>query len=263
MESVKSAQRVAEILDVVAHHPPGLTYSEVLEATDFPKSSLHSLLATLVREQLLHYTTITKRYGLGSRLFEMASSYVRQIPIVPAAWPFMVHARDHLNETVQLAVLEEATVVYVAKVESTHPFQLVSSVGSRLPAYATGIGQALLATLAPTRVEQLYPDGTLPVFTEATVSTIAGLHEKLDQARIEGYAVDHGEYSADVRCVASPILNAEHQAIGAMSISMPMSRFTQDQRQRTSHALRAATVALSHQLGAADPERWRSLQTSP
>jgi len=256
MPLVKSATRVAALLELVAHHPPGLSYSELLEASDLPKSSLHELLTTLVHEHLLHYDPLSKRYGLGSRLFAMASMFAQQFQIAPAAWPYMTAIRDELNETVQLAVLDGAMVVYLAKVESLRPLQLASSVGSRLPAYATGIGQALLATLTDTQLAMHSPQ-SFETFTPATVTSITQLRAKLEKARRVGYASDLGEYSIDTRCVAVPVLGTDHQAAGALSISLSASRFDNERRDQVASILRDQAKALSLQLGAFNPDHWR------
>lgn len=257
VNQVKSAQRVADILEVVAAHPPGLTFSQLLESTSLPKSSLHELLTTMTEQRFLHYETLTKRYTLGSRLWEWATMYAHRLQIVPTAWPFLLAIRNELNETVQLAVLDHGEVMYVAKVESTHPLQLVSHVGSRLPAYATGIGQAILAALPERVIRSLYAD-PLPTFTVNTVATVEALLVKLAKARDDGYAVDWGEYSPNVRCVAVPILGVGNQVLAGVSVSMPHDRFDEAHRRHAVATLERIASDISKACGALDPHAWRA-----
>ncbi len=256
MPLVKSATRVAELLELISRHPPGLAYTEILEASSFPKSSLHALLTTLVHEQLVRYDPLSKRYGLGSRLFALASAYTHQFQIAPAAWPYMVAIRDQLNETTQLAVLEGVMVVYLAKVASRRPLQLASSVGSQLPAYATGIGQALLAALTDDELA-LHCPKVFTAYSPMTITSIQELRQKLNQARKDGYASDLGEYSPDTRCLAVPLLGTDHQAVAALSISLSASRFDDRLREQIATVLREKASSLSLTLGATDPDRWR------
>ena len=74
--------------------------------------------------------------------------------LVTVSRPHLERARDLINETVQLAVLDGFENVYVAKVESSHHLRLQSEVGGRLPAYATGLGKVLLAGLPPVEFER-------------------------------------------------------------------------------------------------------------
>lgn len=259
MNPVKSALRVAEILEIVASHPPGLTYSELLETSQLPKSSLHELLSTLHAERLLTFNEATKRYVLGSRIWEWASTWAHRLPIVPTAWPSLQAIRDELNETVQLALLDGADVLYVAKVESRHPLQLASYVGSRLPAYATGIGQAILATLPDEEIIRLYPD-TLPSFTPMTTPRVPTLLDKLKSARQDGFATDWGEYSPDIHCVAVPILGMNNDAIAALSISVPKDRFSPARRGEMAQVITRYSHVIAHECGSTDPEAWRHLR---
>ncbi len=60
-------------------------------------------------------------------------------------------------ETAQVAVLDGTNVVYVAKVDGTHPVRLVSSGGRRLPAHCTAVGKTLLSAPARGRVRRPLP----------------------------------------------------------------------------------------------------------
>ena len=63
------------------------------------------------------------------------------------------------DETVHVAVLDGADVVYIAKVDSTHPVRMVSAVGRRLPAHCTAVGKVLLSGLGAEALDARYPRG--------------------------------------------------------------------------------------------------------
>ena len=86
------------------------------------------------------------------------------------AQPLMDELTAVTTETVQLARLEGLDNVYLAISESPHPMKLVSSVGERLPAHATGLGKVLLAGLDDDELDRRLsgvtlagsPNGPLP-----------------------------------------------------------------------------------------------------
>lgn len=256
MPEVKSARRVAEVLDLLASRPPGLTFSEIQRATGWPESSLHGLLGTLGGERLVRLDPVTRRYHLGSRLWQWARIYQDRLQLLPAALPYLARVRDELNETVQLAILDGDHAIYMAKMESARPINLASSVGSRLPAYATGIGKAMLAALDEDAVRALYPE-PLTRFTPHTVGTVGELLDELKRARETGHAVDRGEYSEDVRCVAIPILGEGGAVAAGLSVSVPQARFDGGFSDAAAECLARHGYALAQTLGAEDPERWR------
>lgn len=204
------------------------------------------------------YYDLTKTYGLGPKIWEFSMAYYDRISVVPLAWPYLQRLRRMFDETIQLAVRDGTDVVYVSKIESTRPIQLASHVGSRLPAYATGLGKAMLACLPGTAIDQLYPVSTLQQFTRNTIGTVTQLRTVLTEIRQVGYSEDHGEYSPHVHCIAVPIVGWKQQLIGALSISGPEGRFPVD-RDVMIAALRDTAQHLSAQMGAVDPEGWRQV----
>lgn len=246
------------LLNALAEMPAGLSFTELLVKLDIPKSSLHALLSTLAESRMVVYYDVTKTYGLGPKIWEFSMAYYDRISVVPLAWPYLQKLRGLFDETIQLAVRDGTDVVYVSKIESTRPIQLASHVGSRLPAYATGLGKAMLACLPVTVIDQLYPLSALQRFTKNTIATVTQLKRVLTEIRQVGYSEDHGEYSPHVHCIAVPIVGWKQQLIGALSISGPEGRFPLD-RDGMIAALRDTAQRLSAQMGAVDPEGWRQV----
>ena len=101
---------------------------------------MHSL-STLLERGWIENNGEGRRYRVGVRAWQAGQGYTRATNLASAARPHMAAARDELNETIQLAILDGIDNVYIAKVEAEHPLRLVSDVGTRLPAYATGLGK--------------------------------------------------------------------------------------------------------------------------
>jgi len=229
---VKSARRVLELLEYLAESPAGATFPQLADGLGLPKSSLHALLATLIEQGWIYLHEPTRKYRIGLRLWQVAQSFSQLDSLAHLAVKHLEAVRDEVNETVQLAVLEGADNVYVAKVESDHPLRLVSHVGSRLPAYATGLGKVLLAHLDPEEFRRRMAKVKIERFTTRTVPTTEALEEGLADIRMRGFGEDEGEYTPGVYCVAVPIFDADGQILAAMSCSIPMARFGGTDKER-------------------------------
>ena len=253
---VKSAARVIEVLEALAERPPGLTFTELLAATHIPRSSLHGLMRTLAERRVVELAPDTKRYAPGPKLWELAMGYVRQLELVPLAWPDLTALRDSFDETVQMGVLDGADVVYVAQAASSHRLQLVSHVGSRLPAYATGLGKALLAGLPLDDLKPRVPERLVP-FTPHTITDRTALLEELEAVRVRGYALDRGEYSAEVRCLAAPVLDHDGRVVAAISVTMAALRYSAVRAGEVAPVLLDTVRRLSGRLGSLNWDRWR------
>jgi DNA-binding IclR family transcriptional regulator len=250
---VKSARRVLELLEYLAESPSGATFPQLIDAFGLPKSSLHGLLGTLVSQGWLYVDEASREYRIGLRAWQVAQSFSRLDLLAQVAHRHLEAVRDELNETVQLAVLEGTDNIYVAKVESDHPLRLVSHVGARLPAYATGLGKVLLAYLDPAELRRRMATVKIEPFTAHTVRTLKALERGLAEIRSRGYGEDEGEYTVGVYCLAVPVVGANGETIAAMSCSVPSARFRGTSRERDAllQALLQNAKALSDELATA------------
>jgi DNA-binding IclR family transcriptional regulator len=242
---VKSAGRVLDVLEHLAAAPDGVSFPALCAELQVPKSSLHALLATLADRGWVYLHHSTRQYRIGVRAWQAGRSFSGLDALAQLAQPSLEAASAELNETVQLAVLDGVDNVYVAKVDSDHPLQLVSRVGSRLPAYATGLGKVLLADLAPDELRRRMRGVEFQRFTDRTITDLGALERALVEARANGFAQDEGEYTTGVFCVAVPIVDATGTVVAAMSCSVPSPRFDGTDRAR------AALIATLSQHGAA------------
>lgn len=246
---VKSARRVLDILELLARHHDGATFSQIASELALPRSSLHGLLATLGDRRWISYDEGTRTYRVGVRSWEVGQAFDSITNLQLIAKPHVQAAKDELEETVQLGVLDGLEVVYIAKVQSDHPLQLVSSVGMRLPAYATGIGKVLLAALPVDELHRRLAGVELMQYTSNTATSVPDLQTRLDAVRSKGYGTDDAEYTAGVFCVAVPVRDGLGTVVAALSCSVPDARLRrEDDRGRLARVLNRYARAISQGL---------------
>lgn len=251
--AVKSADRVLTVLDLLAARGPS-TFSEIVAALGLPNSSAHNLLQTMVRRDYLEFDQDARTYGLGLRLWQVAQAYGGNRDVVTIARPLMQQVVDVTGETVQLARLDGVENVYLAIAESPHPMKLVSAVGERLYAHATGLGKALLAALTDDEVRSLLTGVPLRAFTPYTITDVDTMITALHEIRARGYATDDEEYVIGCRCVAMTIRDDTGEVVAAMSVSIPTPRHTPAIADRARVTLAAAVDELQRRLGYVAPE---------
>ncbi|WP_213450646.1 IclR family transcriptional regulator [Rhizomonospora bruguierae] len=221
---VKSARRVLDVLELLAANPDGLAFPEIGERLGLPKSSLHALLWTLVDRRWIVLDGRRRCYRIGVRVWEAGQGFQGAVNLARTAQPHLQAVRDELDETVQLAILDGLENVYIAKVEADQPLRLVSRVGMRLPAYATGLGKVLLAYLEPAELAQRLDGVRLERFTDRTAGTAEELVARLAEIRERGYGEDDGEYTPGLVCLAAPVRDHTGAVVAALSCSVPSAR---------------------------------------
>ncbi|GAA0476351.1 transcriptional regulator [Paractinoplanes deccanensis] len=246
---VPAVIRALDILELFLDRPQ-LSAREVAERLDLPRTTVHELLVTLVaRSYLISVPGQPVQYRLGMPLFQLGAAFAGRLDLVREAQSVARDVAAACDEAVHVAVLDGADVVYLVKVDSTHPVRMVSGVGLRLPAHCTAVGKALLASLDPERLDAVLPKGVLPGMTPNSITDPEALRAHLDEVRAEGVAVDIGESDTAMRCVAAAIRGHSGTAIAAMSVSAPIIRWTAQAQVKWADLVREGAATLSARMG--------------
>lgn len=219
---VTSVDRALRILQLVGTAERGLTLDELASELAMPKSSVHRILGALKYRGFAAQPEVNGPYFLGSEMLATAFRFHEALDLRTMIHPLLVRLRDELGETVHMAVLDGAEIVYLDKVEVANSIKMTSVIGGRNPAHSTGVGKALLAWTYPTSeslriwVERFQP---LPARTRYTKTTAHRLAEQAQQVRDLGYALDLEENEIGVRCVAVPVFLGGSAPSAAISIT--------------------------------------------
>nr|WP_279233466.1 IclR family transcriptional regulator [Desulfofundulus thermobenzoicus] len=127
---------------------------------------------------------------------------------------------------------------------------MVSRIGRRLPAHCTGVGKAILAYLPEEKVRAIVRKRGLSRFTANTITTWEELNVELARIREEGVSYDREEIEEGLRCVAAPLIGYGQYPVGAISVSGPASRMTEEKMSRIAGSLKKVAGEISQQLGA-------------
>ena len=85
-------------------------------------------------------------------------------------------------------------VIYLARYAANHHIISNVHVGTRFPAYATALGQALLSDKADTEIVSLYEGQNLTAFTDKTPRSMEELLKRIGLARKQGYVISWGYF---------------------------------------------------------------------
>lgn len=225
---IQSIERMVNILDQFSMRNPELRFKEIVEGTGLNKSTAFNLISTMEYLGILEQDEITKAYRLGMHLMKLGEIAKKSIKIIDIAKPFMTKLRDKVNETVQLAKLENGFTVYLEKVECFQPIKTNSERGDAIPAYATGLGKALLAYRPNEYIKKYIPE-SLKKYTPNTIGSREELICVLSDVRSQGVAKDKGEFIEDLVCYAAPIFDYKGRVDYAISVSVPSYRLTPEQ----------------------------------
>jgi IclR family KDG regulon transcriptional repressor len=225
-----------------------LGISEIGRARSLSKSNTFRLVLTLQHWGFLEKTP-DSRYRLGTRFVYFGTLVLQRQDLIPIARPHLQKLRDLYNETTHMAILTaEEEVVFLVKESATGTIQMISTIGARMPAYATANGKVLLAFSPTERVERYLRTHTFTRFTRKTIGTREELLARLDQVSANGYGEDDEESEIGLTCYAAPVRAMDGTVVASVSISGPTFRMVQN-RERLIDSIRKTAADISRDLG--------------
>lgn len=82
-----------------------------------------------------------KAYQLTAKILRLAGGVSLQPGIRELAHERLVMLRDETTETVHLGMRDDDQVVYIDKLDGTHPVRLMSAIGQAMPLHTTALGR--------------------------------------------------------------------------------------------------------------------------
>ena len=255
-EQVQSLVRALTIVNRLAEANDGVSLTEVAQQVGLSSSTAHRLLTTLEQERYVHFDAERRLWSVGMQAFRAGSAFLKTRTLTTVARPHMQALMEESEETVNLAIEDQAAAVYLAQVECRQMMRAFARPGGRVPLHCSSVGKALLSAMPDAQLSKILHRQGLPRLTVKTIQTTAALREDLNRSRERGYAIDDEEHAVGLRCIASVIFNENTDAIASVSLSGPMARIPDERIPLLGEMVRAKADAITTQFGGAIPN-WR------
>lgn len=221
-QTVNVLQKALDVLEQIVWSGP-MTLGELAEASGVERAAVYRIVNTFIERDYVAQDADSRRFVPGSRLRALSSIVGSDVDPTGIATPFLEELQAEFGETVNFGVLVGTEVHYLKVLESLHPLRMMTSMEDRDPAYATGLGKAVLASLDDATVRSMFRDVEFHRRTPRTVVSVAELLAELGRGRERGFSIDEGENETGAVCVAAAI-EAGDDTRYAISVSGPMVR---------------------------------------
>jgi len=241
MTSLARGLAVIQAFSQRRHH---LTISQVSTTTGLSRAAVRRCLYTLSKLGFAG-SDDNRHFFLRPRILALGHSYISSMPLATAAQPVLEHISHLLHESCSIATLDGVEIVYIARANVTRIMSIDLGVGSRLPAFCTSMGRAILANLPPEELESVLARVEFKRYTERTITNPAKLTQALRQIRRDGYSIIDQELEHGLRSMAVPIQNPSGKVVAALNIGAHAQRVSiQEMQTKFLPHLRAAAQEL-------------------
>lgn len=249
--NVSAVERALDVLNAFTHQRTELSLTDVAKLTGLHKATAFRLLATLCHGGMTMKDPSTGTYRLGFGVIALSEVAKVSTGFVNQARPYMRKIRDELNETVYVAVRVGDERISLDQMEGLRDIRRVVTIGKPTPLYVGSTSRVLLAAMPDEEIAAYFNRTTfVPPFPGAKVDAQT-LWRAIAEIRRDGYAETYNKRIAEGASISAAVRGPSHDVLGALTVSIPIGRYTADVRQRTIEAVTAAAHGLSRQLGAA------------
>ena len=222
--------------------------TELALATGMTKTMVFRLLQTLQEIGILKKQK-NDLYQLSMKLFSLGSHVLSELDIPVVAQSWMEQLSKECKETIHLAVREDDHIVYVHKIDTKYPMQLVSRVGQVTPIHSTAAGKVMLMHDSEEKIVDLLGEGPFFRCTDNTICDLSVFLKELENTRHNGFGVDNEEFENNIRSMAVPIRNYLNQIVAVLSVSIPTFRHDSNRDQDLLESMNKAASGISRGLG--------------
>ena len=239
-----------QVLEALNEAGRPLALTELARLSDLNRSVVQRIAHTLKTLGYLRQHPDSRAYTLSSRMLAFSHTVLALDRLREKAHPYLEALNLQTGETVNLMKLEDDEIVYISRFPSRHAVSVDLHVGSRLPAYCTAAGRAILSRLNAALARRHLEQADRTPMTRHTVTDMPGLERAVAEARRLGYALNDQEAFIGDISIAAPLIDRQGQPVGAVNIAVPSPRWKLEAARRTlAPQVVAAAASINAELG--------------
>ena len=247
--SIKSADRVLDVLELLCRRGNSATHSEIAFSLDIPKSSLTNLLRNLTNRGYLKKDLSDMTYALGPAFFSLADKGKQVKSILKIANTQVSWLTEKTREAAAFYLFKGDHVERVIGKEANYPLSYRMTPGVKFPLYSAAAGKAVLRALTEEEQKTYFKKMKIKAITKNTAATEQEILKRLrTSSDSDQIVISNGESSVGVIALAIAILDEDKHPIGAISVVVPEARFNKSLDQQCRMSLKNAASKIQHEL---------------
>ena len=224
--TVQSLVKGFRVLEVFTAQEPELTMAEVAR-----KAGLDNATAfRFINLGYLDRVDDSRQFRLSLRILDLGFHAIARSDLRTRSRPILRGLVGEINEAASIGVLDASDVLYVERIQAgLTRLGIDIRIGSRVPAYSTAVGQAILAWLPTETQRRILQAQPLIKLTATTLTDLDALMARLQGIRETGYAVSDQETVSGLYVIAAPVFDIDGVPLAALSVAAPAFQTTLQQ----------------------------------
>lgn len=217
-EYVQSLATGLKVLESFSNETPHQTLSEVAERTGTSRATARRMLLTLCN--LGYLSNTESKFAMTSKVLQIGHKYWAGRALRDILQPVLTELSERLKSSCSVSVLEDRSIVYVARQNVNQLMRFDIMLGTRLPALYTSMGRVLASGLCDAELQQWLDDIEIPEYTKYTVRDKTKLLETIHDVRTTGHTWINQELEYGLGSAAVPVRDHQGNVVLALNTAM-------------------------------------------
>jgi IclR family transcriptional regulator, KDG regulon repressor len=217
MYSAPILKKSLEVLKFIVSSGTPLGVTDISKKLAISKSTVYGILSALKEERFIEKDRQSKKYVIGSELYELSRMVFKGGELIAVAKPLLEKLVMQADETAFLCVREDPLVKVIDVVETKKAFRISLPVGGTFPFTASATYKAFLSLMDNVSIRESLKEKGLPRYTENSITDIEEFLRQVERTRATGYSLDLEEYLKGIRAVAALIYTG-NTPVGAVCV---------------------------------------------
>lgn len=220
--SVETALRILEKIE----QDRDVSLTGLADELGISSSTVHHHVSTL--EQNGYLDKVDGDYRVGIRFLRFGGVARDHQEIFQIGRSEVHKIARETGETVRLIVEDDDRGITVYQMTGDAVESRNTRLGTEEDLHSTAAGKAFLSHLPRGRIVEIVERHGLEAHTANTITDRDALFEELETVRSNGLAFDRQEQYEGIRCVAAPVVKEDGEVLGAVSVSAPADRRSEE-----------------------------------
>ncbi|WZL72440.1 IclR family transcriptional regulator [Clostridiaceae bacterium 35-E11] len=218
--NVSSLEKAMMVLKYLAKEPYQFTALELSKALQINRSTVHRILADLMKSMLVLQSPSTKKYKLGPMSYHIGAAYLHASNYSDEIAQIVDEAAKKLELSVGYAVIDDGNIITLYENEHYFGMSMGYKPGTLYPINCGAYGKTLMAFYEPYQeLEKIVYTTKLEKRTENTITDPKVLLQEYAHIRERGYAISDGENIKGAFGVGVPVRNSKNKVCACIGVA--------------------------------------------
>ncbi|HBE04504.1 MAG: hypothetical protein A2096_04805 [Spirochaetes bacterium GWF1_41_5] len=246
MRVIESFSKGLKILEYIVQSGD-IKISDAAEHFDMPSSNMTLFFNSLYTEGYI-LKNPRKAYSASQKLSLLAEKIKnKNAAIMEACREPMNELFAAYGEMTLLGILEQKRVIFIERIQSDKNIRIADDYTTSYIPHVTAAGKAIISAYPETMIREYVETADLRRFTDKTLITKKAVLEELMRAKENGYALNRGEYEADIMAVSTAVLD-NGIPCASLTVQFPAYRFSENDLVHYAKSLIASAKSASSHL---------------